>query len=308
MPLAHQHEGGRNVSRENRPLHQYRVRLALSAAVVALSTLALTSPSSASPSTETLPNLIGESHAQAFATLKAAHLYFSTSGPGSSTSSWTRVVGQLPVAGSTVSLFSTIHLDVSTAPVPRPHPVVRPRPTPVRHRSQPVLAPMADVRGQGQAFTNWVVRHRGFHLVILRIGPAAGAWNDVLAQHPAPGVRVARGAQLIITVRRVIPAPAGQKAVPRVAPVASSTPRIVRHRALIGQATWYPNSPGHCASHYLHTGVKVWVRDTQTGRTITCVISDRESSGGLRVVDLSTYDFSHLAPLARGVIPVRVWW
>ncbi len=279
--------------------------------IVALTFSTFVSPlvAAAAPATETLPNLVGESHTQAYATLKADHLYFATSGPGSSTSSWTRVVGQLPAAGTVVQLFSTIHLDVTTAPVtPVRHVAHHKVPTPHHVAPRPVLAPMADVRGQGQAFTNWVVRHRRFHLVVLRIGPAAGQWNDVLAQHPAPGVRVAPGAQLIITVQRVVPAPIGQKTVPHVAPIKKQVPHIVRHRALVGQATWYPNTPGKCASHYLHRGVKVRVRNLQTGRTITCVINDREASGGLRVVDLSSYDFSVLAPLARGVIPVRVWW
>jgi len=307
MPLAHHREGGRNVSRESRSLQQSACATFLMVALLAAWALVTPVVATAAPATETLPNLVGDSHDQAFAALKAARLYFSTSGPGSSTSSWTRVVGQLPAAGTVVNLFSTIHLDVTTTPVvtvpPVVHHVVK-KPRPVR----PALAPMADVRGQGRAFTEWVVRHRHFRLVVLRIGSAKGAWNEVLAQHPAPGTKVAAGAQLIITVRRTVPAPTGQKAVPRTSPVATPTPRIVRNRALVGQATWYPNTPGRCASHYLHAGVKVWVRNTQTGRTITCVISDREASGGLRVVDLSTYDFSQLAPLARGVIPVRVWW
>jgi hypothetical protein len=307
MPLADQREGGRNVSRERRPLKTNFVRSALSCATLAVGALLIPSMVGASPTTETLPSLIGDSHAQAFATLKAAHLYFSTVGPGSSTSSWTRVVGQLPAAGTTVTLFSTIHLDVTSTPVVATHPVTHPRRR-VHHVHRSPLTPMADVRGQGFGFTNWVVRHRRFHLVVLRIGSPAGRWNDVLAQHPAPGTPVAPGAELIITVQRVVPAPAGQKALPQHSPVSTSAPRVVRHRALIGQATWYSNTPGHCASHYLHYGVKVWVRNTQTGRTITCVISDREGSGGLRVVDLSAADFSQLAPLARGVIPVRVWW
>jgi len=308
MPLADQPEGGRNVSRERRPLQPHFIRRVLSCATLAVGVLLTPSMVGASPATETLPNLVGETHAQAFATLKAAHLYFSTSGPGSSTSSWTRVVGQLPAVGTTVSLFSTIHLDVTSTPIVTKHPVTHPRRRRVHHVRRPTLTPMADVRGQGFGFTNWVVRHRRFHLVVLRIGSPAGRWNEVLAQHPAPATPVAPGAELIVTVQRIVPAPTGQKAVPHRSPVAAPAPRVVRHRALVGQATWYANSPGHCASHYLHYGVKVWVRNTQTGRTITCVINDREASGGLRVVDLSTADFSQLAPLARGVIPVRVWW
>jgi hypothetical protein len=308
MPLAHHREGGRNVSRESRSLQQVVRRVILIASVVATCSLATPVAALAAPATETLPSFVGDSHDQAFAALKAAQLYFSTSGPGSSTSSWTRVVGQLPAAGTVVNLLSTIHLYVTDAPTVTVPPVVHHavvKPHPVVRR---VYAPMADVRGQGRAFTEWVVRHRHFRLVVLRIGPAKGAWNEVLAQHPAPGVRVAAGAQLIITVRRTLPAPTGQKAVPHRSPAVVPTPRVLRNRALVGQATWYPNTPGQCASHYLHFGVRIWVRNTQTGRTITCVISDREASGGLRVVDLSTADFSQLAPLARGVIPVRVWW
>jgi rare lipoprotein A (peptidoglycan hydrolase) len=52
----------------------------------------------------------------------------------------------------------------------------------------------------------------------------------------------------------------------------------------------------------------VTVEDLRNGHTISCVVTDREETRGDRAVDLSETQFAELAPLAVGVVPVRVTW
>jgi hypothetical protein len=76
----------------------------------------------------------------------------------------------------------------------------------------------------------------------------------------------------------------------------------------IGDATWYRYIPGHCATWYLPRGTRVTIRDLATGKVVHCIASDREAAHGDRVVDLDTQQFAELAPLAKGVIVVKVSW
>jgi rare lipoprotein A (peptidoglycan hydrolase) len=85
-----------------------------------------------------------------------------------------------------------------------------------------------------------------------------------------------------------------------------ATPKPKRYR--IGVATWYSYFPGRCATSYLPFGTRIHVRDLATGKTINCVVTDREGRGDGRVVDLSETQFAELAPLWRGVVRVKVSW
>ena len=76
----------------------------------------------------------------------------------------------------------------------------------------------------------------------------------------------------------------------------------------VGVATWYSYIPGQCATWYLPRGTRVTVEDLRNGHTISCVVTDREETRGDRAVDLSETQFAELAPLAVGVVPVRVTW
>jgi rare lipoprotein A (peptidoglycan hydrolase) len=75
-----------------------------------------------------------------------------------------------------------------------------------------------------------------------------------------------------------------------------------------GVATWYSYIPGRCADWYSPMGTRLHIESLVTHRIITCVVTDREAAHGNRVVDLSETQFAQLAPLAKGVTPVRVWW
>ena len=76
----------------------------------------------------------------------------------------------------------------------------------------------------------------------------------------------------------------------------------------IGTATWYSTGPAHCATWFLPNGTRLTVRDLATDRAIVCIVTDREAARGTRVVDLSETLFARLAPLAKGVLRVRVSW
>jgi rare lipoprotein A (peptidoglycan hydrolase) len=79
-------------------------------------------------------------------------------------------------------------------------------------------------------------------------------------------------------------------------------------RYRIGDATWYSYIPGRCATWYLPKGTRITVRDLKTGKAVHCIVTDREAAHGNRVVDLNETQFAQLAPLARGVIVVKVSW
>jgi rare lipoprotein A (peptidoglycan hydrolase) len=50
------------------------------------------------------------------------------------------------------------------------------------------------------------------------------------------------------------------------------------------------------------------VTDLATGKTISCLVTDAQPYSPSRVVDLAATSFAQLAPLARGVVVVRVTW
>jgi len=60
----------------------------------------------------TLPNLVGLDYAQVLAIMKTDKLYFTTTGPGAGTTTWTKVISSTPAAGTKVKKLSTITLNV----------------------------------------------------------------------------------------------------------------------------------------------------------------------------------------------------
>ena len=86
------------------------------------STVALPARAQATTSNayEPMPNFVGMGRASVFSEMYSAQLYYKTQGPGSNSASWTRVVGEIPAAGTMIHPFSTIILDVTTTPVSVP--------------------------------------------------------------------------------------------------------------------------------------------------------------------------------------------
>ena len=173
-------------------------------------------------------------------------------------------------------------------------------------------------------------------------GVANGTWTRVLRQSPAPGTLVAWHSVVVAAVTKPAAHPVRAttsttttsttsptttttypgETTTSSAPTTTTSPTTTTTRPVttttrkpskandfrIGDATWYPYFPGRCASWFLPYGTRVNVRDLSTGRVIVCTITDREAARGNRVIDLNQYQFAQLAPLAKGVIHVRVSW
>jgi hypothetical protein len=75
-----------------------------------------------------------------------------------------------------------------------------------------------------------------------------------------------------------------------------------------GIATWYSWHPGQCATSYRPHGSRIWIRDLDTGKVISCVVTDTQPYSPNRVVDLSETQFAELAPLGQGIVRVEVTW
>ena len=224
-----------------------------------------------------MPALVGKSKAQVLAAMRRAQLYFHTVGPGSATGRWRRVVAQSPRAGTLVAWHAQTTLRVTTA---RP-----------RH----VLS-TATVKKKRRPTTTTTVHRTP---VTTTTGPkptTTTTSTSTTTTTTYPGETTTTS----VTTTTVHATTTTVK--PR--PVVKPKP----HRYRIGDATWYYYVPGRCATWYLPYGTRLTIRDLDTGKTIHCVDTDREGAHGDRVVDLSSQQFSQLAPLSRGVIRVKVSW
>lgn len=199
------------------------------------------------------------------------------------------------------------------------------------------MEPMPNFVGMGRSSV--YAEMYSAHLYFKTLGPGGNSheWVRVVGEIPAAGTLVAPLSTVILDVTTapavvaVVHAPVAVKKkavvlvhrtstkhtikVDSVTRRTSTTP--VRHKTAVrvadprsrdGVATWYSYIPGQCASWYLPRGTRVTVVDLDNGRSITCVVTDREASHGERVVDLSETQFSDLAPLGVGVVRVRVTW
>jgi hypothetical protein len=236
-----------------------------------------------------MPDLIGRSRVDVYRIMRNNALYFNTVGPGSSIDRWFEVTAQSPRPGTEIAWHGVATLTVIN---------VNPR----GPRDVPRLIDLTHAEA--------LLAMRQAQLYFLPVGPGSsnGTWKVVLSQSVAPGTKVAWHAQITVRVAMSKPAP-----IKVVAPV--STPPAVAAGGVIsgdgfkiGVATWYNYIPGRCATWYLPKGTKITVRDLSTGRSITCVISDREYHEGNHVVDLSETQFAQLEPLWRGVFSVKVTW
>lgn len=288
-----------------------------------------------------MPDLIGLSRAQVYAVMRADALYFVTTGPGSSNGTWREAVGQSPKPGTVVPWHfqATVRTSLANPHGPRRVPrligLSRARTYAVMKRVQLFFT----TRGPGSTDGKWIV--------VLRQSPAAGTrvrWHSTVALTVStrrPARKPVRRPVTTTTVRKrpkptctptttaptTTTAPPTTTSVPgatttttiRAAPTTTTTickpvttttvkrttkPKDYR----IGDATWYRYIPGHCATWYLPRGTRITVRDIATGKVVHCIASDREGAHGNRVVDLDSLQFRELAPLAQGVILVKVSW
>jgi hypothetical protein len=235
-----------------------------------------------------MPDLVGRSRLAVYRTMRHDGLYFMTRGPGSANDHWAVVADQSPRPGASIAWHGEAVLTVSTV---APH-IARAVPRVIGLSRAGVYAAMS--RAQ---------------LFFRTVGPgsSSGRWVVVLSQSPAAGTKVAWHAEVTVHVAMTRPAPK-RPVTTTTAPVAATGVVISGTNYKVGIATWYDYTPGECATWYLPKGTRITVRDLTTGRTITCVITDREAHEYNHVVDLSETQLSQLEPLWRGVISVKVSW
>jgi rare lipoprotein A len=93
------------------------------------------------------------------------------------------------------------------------------------------------------------------------------------------------------------------------APKRSAPPTTTESNAQSGKASYYEAAPaGTCAHRTLPKGTTVTVTATASGKSITCVVSDRGPYAGGFIIDLAKSDFAQLAPISQGVVEVRLTW
>ncbi|HVB52312.1 MAG TPA: PASTA domain-containing protein [Acidimicrobiales bacterium] len=240
-----------------------------------------------------MPDLVGRNRAQVLAVMRRDALYFETKGPGSSKSDWVDVLSQSPKPGVVIKWHGEAVLHVTTQSPRGPR-------------------PMPNVAGLSRARVFQAMRRAQLYFKTVGSGSSSNKWRLALAQSPRAGTRVAWHSE--VTIRVAITRPKApvqksvKKAVVKTAPT-KTVGRVVNGVGYkIGVATWYSYIPGRCATWYLPKGTRITVHDLATGKSITCIISDREDSGSNRVVDLNETQFAELAPLAQGVINVKVTW
>jgi PASTA domain len=260
--------------------------LALAALTMVLLTPG-TSGASTSHAAMKMPKLIGDNRAQVYAIMRRDGLFFDTLGPGSSNSHWVDVLAQSPKPGQMIKWHGSAVLHVTTQ-LPR-----GPR-------------AMPNVIGMSRARVFQAMRRAQLFFKTVGPGKSSKRWQLALAQSPAPGTKVAWHSQ--VTIRVAITRPVVKKKVVKRTTEQAAAAVVSGTNFKVGIATWYNYVPGHCASPYLPKGTRITVRDLTTGKTITCIISDRENEGDDHVVDLSETQFAQLEPLAKGVISVKVSW
>ena len=214
-----------------------------------------------------VPRLIGLDRARTYAAMRRAQLYFTTSGPGSSSDKWIVVLRQTPAPGTRVRWHATVHLSVSTT-----------RPKPTEQRRPPVT-------------TTTITKKRPTSTTTVATTTTVPTSTTT---YPGETTTTRLTPPTTTTTTRV---------------TTTTVKKVVRPRHYrIGDATWYRYFPGRCATWYLPMGTRITVRDLKTGKTIHCIVTDREAAHGNRVVDLSETQFAQLAPLSQGVIWVKVSW
>jgi hypothetical protein len=155
-------------------------------------------------------------------------------------------------------------------------------------------------------YAAWLEHRAGLVVQTKLVRNRGQGFTYILGQSIRANTLVRKGWHLLLTYETLPYQVKGQHRVPAPAHHVVTTPRAQHVR--VGMATWYDYVPGRCATWYLPYGKRLYIKDLQTGKIISCVNTDREAAHGNRVVDLSQTQFSQLAPLTKGVIPVRVWW
>ncbi len=273
--------------------------------------------------TTRMPKVLHDTRSTAYVALARAGLYFVTHGPAN----WRYVTAQNPRPGTVVAWHSTVVLATALAlPAPRP----RPRPT----RAPTTTTRVPSVVGMPRVAALAALARAGLRVHLQGPGATDGTWTRATAQNLVAGSVVRRGTVIVVDTTRpatppttttTTPPPTTTTTLPgspggstttappsttttTTTPPPTTTTTVAPARERIGIATWYSYIPGQCATSYLPKGTRITVTDLASGRSIQCVVTDRQAYSPGRVVDLSETQFSELAPLWQGVVKVRVTW
>lgn len=273
--------------------------------VVVTARVATTSPSG----TTVMPDVLHHARGPAFTAMAKAGLYFTVSGP----SDWNVVTGQSPSPGTRVAWHSTVALRVARDVAPTTTTVPR-----------AALTRVPSLVGRTRAAALALLARSGLRAHPQGLGSADGTWTTVSAQSPAPGTVVKRESVVVLDTTRTLaltttttstpssttttPGTPATSSTTTTRPLPTTTIKAKPARTRIGVATWYAYIPGQCATWYLPRGTRITVEDLATGRTISCLVTDRQDYSPGRVVDLSSIQFAELTPLWRGVVRVKVSW
>jgi len=315
------------------------VGLVASAAVLTLPPSVGAAPAHAP---RTVPNVVGLSKAQVYAAMHHSELYFRTTGPGSANGTWTSVVTVSPRPGTRVAWHATVTLITSlrrthgTSRVPRLTGRTKAQVYAALRKAQLYFrttgargahAPWIVVRQSPAPGT--VVRWRATVVLTVRTPRPIPVRAVTLRKLAAPkqtttttrpvttttrGLSTTTTTTTIPSTSTTYPGETTTSTLPptttttSIGPVTTTTVKPAPVRFRIGLATWYSYFPGRCATSYLPMGTRITVRNVATGRTVHCVVTDRQGSSTGRVVDLSVSDFAQLMPLWRGVVLVKVSW
>ena len=157
----------------------------------------------------TTPNVVGLSRAATFAAMRRANLFFTTSGPGSANSTWTRVVAERPGPGTVVAWHSTVALTVTRASAPASTQLATSSKV---SGATPGRVPNLSHMTRAQVYA---VMHRA-NLYFSTTGPgsANGTWKSVVAESPKPGTPIAQRSNVRLTTSLLEPVPVGRVRVP----------------------------------------------------------------------------------------------
>ena len=287
------------------PIRRARQRAALLLTVVSLVATPLVlvaSPVAGAPTRHArvrVPNVLDMNQAQVDAAMRQANLFYQTRGPGSSNRTWVRVVAESPRPGTIVAWHSSVTFTTARRS---------------RARVGHVEVRVPRVVHMTKAAAYATLRRAGLYFRARGPGSSNGTWVRVTAQSLRPGRLVPWHTIVVLgTAQATNPVSAlASSSVPRSptnathATTSATSNESVRYRT--GIATWYAYFPGRCATSYLPMGTHITVRDVATGRSVQCVVTDRQGSATGRVVDLNETQFSQLAPLSQGVVLVKVTW
>jgi serine/threonine-protein kinase len=168
-----------------------------STVILALSTGAsggapTTTTTVASGALTTVPNLVGMNWAQVNAAVKSATLYYTTTGPGAGTTTWTKVLSQTPAAGTKVKPGSTLTLQVTTSGG---------APTTTTTVASGALTTVPNLVGMNWAQVNAAVKSATLYYTTTGPGAGTTTWTKVLSQTPAAGTKVKTRSTVVLSVK-----------------------------------------------------------------------------------------------------------